>query len=319
MNILQMKYIVTILEEKSISAAARKLYVSQPYLSHMLRSVEKELGVELLDRKASGVEPTFAGETFCQQASAILIQYQNMLASMKDISGSIRGRLTIGIPANRALYILPSLLACMKKAYPQVEVVTLENTRTVLENWALDGKLDLLFSHYYKSNPDLEYLPIVEEEWLLAAALEHPLARQAQGIPNWKLRPCLDLKALKDESFILLRQGHGVRTFTDQLFQSNGICPPVAMETDSNPVAHALAVSGMGLTILPENEICFRSPLRHGAYFSIAQRQYHRQLCLAYPSKHYLTVLAQRAIPIICNLVKDIYAEFDYNSLMDSQ
>ena len=76
MNLKQAHYIRTIAQEGSITAAAKKLYISQPSLSQMLKQVEAELGVSLFDRSVSPFRPTFAGEKYLQTAGIILAASQ---------------------------------------------------------------------------------------------------------------------------------------------------------------------------------------------------------------------------------------------------
>ena len=78
MNLKQAHYIRTIAQEGSITAAAKKLYISQPSLSQMLKQVEAELGVSLFDRSVSPFRPTFAGEKYLQTAGIILAASQRL-------------------------------------------------------------------------------------------------------------------------------------------------------------------------------------------------------------------------------------------------
>lgn len=311
MNFLQLKYIITIMEEGGISSAARKLYVSQPSLSQMLRSVEKELGVELIDRSSTKISPTYAGELFYQQSKLILMNYDNLIHTMQEISGQERSRLKLGIPVSRGTYILPRLLTALQQEFPLVQIETSEGSALILEDQLCNGEIDLAFSHYYQRNPNLIYIPIVTEEWLLALPSSHPLSASAQHIANWQKRAPIQLSLLKDTPFILLKHGHSARQITDKLFELAHFVPQVILETHSNAIAHSIAISGLGATVLPEHEVRFHLSEATGCYFSIDQRQYNRKLCLCYHKEFFLSPQLKLILPRIIQIVSEIYIESD--------
>lgn len=311
MNFLQLKYITTIMDEGGISAAARKLYISQPSLSQMLHTVEAELGVELLDRSAAKIVPTYAGELFYQQAKVILMNYNSLMHTMKEIAGQERSRLKIGIPVSRGTYILPRLLQALQEDFPLVKIETFEGQVVQLEEQLCRGEIDLVFSHYFQRKPELCYHPIATEEWLLAIPKNHPLAALAETTPDWRKRPSLQLDQLRTDPFILLRKGHTSRKITDDIFEQAGFFPQIALETHSIAVAHSIALSGLGVTVLPENEVRFHSLHVEGAYFCIDQHQFKRQLCLCYHKELHLTPRLKTIISRIIDVVSSIYRESD--------
>lgn len=311
MNFLQLKYVMTIVEEKSISAAARKLYISQPSLSQTLHTVEEELGVELFKRESARLTLSYAGELFVPQAQEMLLNYHNLMRTMNEISNGQRFKLRIGIPVSRSTYIMPKILAALMNKFPMVDIRTVENTAHNLEEQLSQGKIDFAFSHYYQNNKNLVYRPIVTEEWLIAMSPSHPLARIACRTADWQQRPALQLSSLEQDSFILLRQGHSARIVTDGIFQQMDFVPHIILETHNNSVAHSLAIDGLGITIIPENEVRFHTFHKKGAYFAIDKRQYCRKLCLCYHKKMFLTQQFMDIIDLICETVSRIYEESD--------
>ena len=110
MNLKQARYIQTIAQEGSITAAARKLYISQPSLSQMLKQVEVELGTALFDRSVSPVHLTLAGEACLQAAEAILAANDRLERQLQEIRDESRGRLRLGISVQRGMQVLPLAL-----------------------------------------------------------------------------------------------------------------------------------------------------------------------------------------------------------------
>lgn len=311
MNFLQLKYIVTIIEEGSISAAARKLYISQPSLSQTLHTVEEELGVELFKRESARLTLSYAGELFYPQAQKLLLNYHILQQTMSEIGNRERFKLRIGIPVSRSTYIMSKILKVLREEFPMIDIRTVENTAKNLELQLEQGKVDLVFSHYYQNNKSLVYRPIITEEWLIAMARTHPIARAACGIPDWRRREPLLLQELQKEPFVLLSQGHSARVVTDDIFRQAGFVPNIILETHNNSVAHSLAVDGLGLAIIPENEARFSSLRKYGVYFSIGQRQYTRKLCLCRHKELFMTEQLCNVMDLICAAVTQIYEESD--------
>ena len=97
MNLKQARYIRTIAQEGGVTAAAKKLYISQPSLSQMLRQIEGELGVELFDRTVQPFRPTYAGECYLRAAQAMLSANEILENEIQQIRQEDRGRLRLGI------------------------------------------------------------------------------------------------------------------------------------------------------------------------------------------------------------------------------
>ena len=101
MNLKQARYFITIIEEGSITAAAKKLYVTQPSLSQMLRQIEAECGTDLLVRTPLPMRPTYAGEKYLECARAIILANEKLENQLKDIRNENSGHLRLGISMQR--------------------------------------------------------------------------------------------------------------------------------------------------------------------------------------------------------------------------
>ena len=110
MNLKQARYFITIIEEGSITAAAKKLYVTQPSLSQMLRQIEAECGTDLLVRTPLPMRPTYAGEKYLECARAIILANEKLENQLKDIRNENSGHLRLGISMQRVRRIFPRVL-----------------------------------------------------------------------------------------------------------------------------------------------------------------------------------------------------------------
>ena len=133
MNLKQALYIQTIAREGNITAAAKKLYVSQPSLSQMVRQVESEYGVTLFDRTVSPLRLTYAGEKYLQAAKTMLAANERLENELREIRQENSGLLRLGISVQRAIQILPVALPWFTMQYPKVSVELREEGSAKLE------------------------------------------------------------------------------------------------------------------------------------------------------------------------------------------
>ena len=126
MDYKQYDYILTVAEEKSISKAAKKLFISQPSLSQYINRIEKHLGVNLFDRSTTPLELTYEGELFIETALKIKQLNEQLKKKFDDITELKSGRLNIGLTPSKANNPLPIILPCFKKNYPNIELIITE-------------------------------------------------------------------------------------------------------------------------------------------------------------------------------------------------
>ena len=120
MNLKQAQYVKTIAECGSITAAAKKLFVSQPSLSQMLRQLEQETGLPIFDRSTSPMRLTYAGEKYLQAAERIIAANAELDNQLREIRQEHSGRLRLGISVTRAMQVMPLVLRIFQQQYPNV-------------------------------------------------------------------------------------------------------------------------------------------------------------------------------------------------------
>lgn len=134
MNLRQLSYFVAIAEEGQLTAAARRLHISQPPLSYELASLEKELGVELVDRKPRGVTLTEAGELLYRRAVVILDMVGATEREVEGFGRGYRGTLSLGIISSSGGQVPNEAMREFARDYPRVRFVLREgNTYEVLD------------------------------------------------------------------------------------------------------------------------------------------------------------------------------------------
>lgn len=249
----ELLYVKTVAEERSISKAAKKLYMAQPSLSQSIQKLEETLGTQLFHRTPSGLTLTYAGERYCQTASQILKMYENLEQEISDINDLKTGRIQLGITNHLGALVLPVVLPSFRLRCPNVEIEIMEENTAVLEQALLAGALDFAIMHAPKETlqPQLVYELLEDDPFLLAMSPRSPLLDQTVRIRDYPY-PVLDLKFLKNEPLILLRKEQRIRQVADAALKKAGIAQPDVILTLKNfETACMLASQGLGTAFVP--------------------------------------------------------------------
>ena len=176
MNLKQARYFITIIEEGSITAAAKKLYVTQPSLSQMLRQIEAECGVDLLVRNPLPMRPTYAGEKYLECARAIILANEKLENQLKDIRNENSGHLRLGISMQRVMRIFPRVLPYFASMYPDVTLELREAGSAKMEEYLRYGDVDLAFAAMESTSARFDYRLLEKETTGIIAGRNTKLA-----------------------------------------------------------------------------------------------------------------------------------------------
>lgn len=243
MELRQLRYFVTVVEEKTVTAAARKLNMTQPPLTTQLKLLEKELGCALFLREGRRLTLTDAGNHFYQRARGILGMCDSAAAQMKNYHRGIAGTLRIGVVSSVQEGIFTGWLSAFGIRYPQIcYQIYSANTYQLLEQ-IRTGQLDLAVVRTPFSAPDLDKI-ILRKEPLMAVGRDVFLEKKPDGLP---------LQELARMPLILYRRWENILR---ERFEARGLRPTVRCCNDTAQVTLALAAAGMGVGILPASAVC---------------------------------------------------------------
>ncbi|WP_160636149.1 LysR family transcriptional regulator [Pseudoflavonifractor sp. 60] len=297
MNLKQAHYIRTIAQEGSITGAAKKLYVSQPSLSQMLKQVEGELGLALFDRSVSPFCLTYAGEKYLQAAEVILAVHERLENQMQEIREENSGRLRLGISVQRAMQVLPLALPWFAAQFPHVTLELIERGSADLEELVVQGKVDLALAAIESTSPRLAY-ELIEEEVIGILAGKH--AGLASKYPNGTP---ISLDMAGEETFVCLKKGHSIRIVQDDLFRRCGLEPNILLETDSLEVARRVAL-GTGSCMLCSNIYADDLVRRQGVFYPLRGHENPRHFYACYPKDADLPHYARELIQIVTRVLR---------------
>lgn len=255
MNFSNIRYFQTIVEEGSISAAARKLYISQQALSEQLKKMEEELGVPLLKRGRKA-ELTVAGECLYRDGRELLRIYDGMMNDIQDVTAKRRKKITVGIPTFWTPHYFPELLARFRAGYPEYEVAVVKRQHTDVE-YNMSG-VDLYLSPL-PLNPHLEHVIILDSD-PFHITVHRQLALRFYG-DRWprveeQLRSTGDLSLLKEMPFIALRDRYGQLVQSLQLiFNEFQFSPVFEFNSESFDLNEHACMQALGCLLTTRSRI----------------------------------------------------------------
>ena len=248
MEIRQFTYISMVAECGSFTKAAAKLFITQPALSNYINKLEEELGVRLFDRTVTPVKLTYAGEQYLEYAKNGLILVEGLQRKMRDISQNQSGRLRLGFPSERIVYMLPLLLPAFQKKYPRVQIETMNGPGDRLTEALISGDVDFVFMPMWNPRKGIGQYKVSDEELLLVAAKgylkDEDLLDKEKRIFNWK--------SISRLPFITLEKGHVLRHCVDTLLKGTGTTANTFLASHSNMLSCRLAAQGIGVAVVPE-------------------------------------------------------------------
>lgn len=291
MEFRQMMYAIQIAAERNFSRAAEKLHIAQPSLSQQLSKLEKELGVLLFKRSTNSVELTHAGSVFVSRAQQILDMTEQLKREMDDLADLRKGRVVVGSVPVTGAHVLPDVLPAFRAAYPDIEVVLVEETSKKLEELTVSGATDVCLLSLPISDSALAYQPVIEEGIWLAVPPDHALAAFADRVDAG----AVPLARLRDEPFILLKKGQGFRAIAHELCARAGFEPSIVFESGNIETVQALVAAGMGIAFVPHMVIRRDWTGRAPVYLPL-EDQPTRTLVIAYRKGRYLSNAAEAFI-----------------------
>ncbi len=227
MNEKHMHYILTTLKEGSFTRAAKKLYVSQPSLSQIIKAAETNLGAPIFDRSTDPVSLTPAGRLYVEAARQISSISSNLLRQIEELEHEESGILRLGISVQRGMELLPRLYPRFTQRFPHVKMELYEQGSASMEKTLLEGNIAIALLTTAPRYEELSYELVQKEHLVLLVNKSCELAsRISPGTP-------IDIAEARDEVFICSRQGHSVRELLDTLFLTRDMKPSIGLETVS--------------------------------------------------------------------------------------
>lgn len=243
MEIRQLEYFVSVVETSSFTRAAEKKYVSQPCVTHAIRKLEDELGVELFDRSQKKAMLTDEGKRFYLRATRLLHELNETINEMNELRNLARGTITLAIPPMIGSCLFPYLFTSFQTHYPHLSLNVNEEgsfaAHRLIEQEEVDLGIIILPEHGLGT---LETVHLTRQEIMLAVSTHHRLA-QEQSVP---------FSSLREEKFILFKSNFFQRHAVLRRCQQEGVEPRIIFNSSQIETVKSLVAHGVGISFLME-------------------------------------------------------------------
>ncbi len=213
MDTRQLAAFCAVVERRSFSQAADRLGVTQPAVSLQVRTLEKRLGTQLLDRSGRRVEPTEAGWRLYRGAQRMLALESQLIADVASTGeGDLAGDLLLGASTGPAAVAVPVALAEFQRQNPDVRVfLTVSDTHSIVERVAA-RELELGIVGAARRHRGVRFEPFFADQVILVCPADHPFANRT-----------VTLEELRGERLILMQEGAGVRQIVEDALRRQGV------------------------------------------------------------------------------------------------
>ena len=243
MELRHLRYFVAVADAGNLTVAAeKKLHTTQPSLSRQIRDLEEEVGVQLLTRRARGVELTPPGRAFLDHARLVLSQVEAAGEAARRVAHPSRPCFTMGFLTGHELKWMPEALRILRDELPNIDVMISSQYSPLLADGLSKGKIDAAFLRRERGLPELAYRVLVKEPLMVVLPSDHRLAALKDISP----------KDLVGKTFVTVNDTAPVlRMVIDNYLKRSGINIKPTHEVDNLAMAMSLVASTGGIGLLP--------------------------------------------------------------------
>ena len=300
MDITQQQYIVALAEAGSVTGAARMLGVSQPAISSWLKTIEEQLGIQLVVRSKKKVILTPAGEIYLEGARRMIEIRSQTYRKIARLTGEGGGQIRITGTPNGGARIFSALFQKFRELYPTVTLQFLESYNSGSIRMVETGEADIGIGSTLSVESDtLEYICTGKRELVLMVPAGFPLSYDASGLKKDEEFPTADLRAFQEVPFIMPGPEMSYYAGAKELFREAGFEPQVIFQSSNVNVIYDMVRNGNGAGILSRKLF---SPLDPVSPFSFQPKFYHYSGCF-YRKGRELTEAETYVVNFIRNFV----------------
>ncbi len=304
MNWNQIRYVIVTAEEKNMTRAAEKLFISQPSLSISISQLEEELGQRLFERKGKGVELTYAGQIFLDWAQTVDASMLRLNQRFLELREGQAEKIRIGLSPHRSVLISPALLKKVQARYPALELEIVERPVADLKGMLEADILDMIVDTPADDTMTYHYEKIMDEGLCLlvpAAFLEKAPFSALQAGEE------VDLSLLADYGFILTPRESKMGQAARKLFGLAGISPRILCQCSMSETIRNMVEEGIGVAIL--SDAFYKTGLSSPKVkcFKIKDSSFSRQIGIAYKQELYHSQIFYDLVEMIKETFEEIY------------
>ncbi len=239
MTIRHLRIFIAVAENKKMSLAAKKLYITQPTVSQAIRELEEHYGVQLFERLSKKLFITEAGKYLLFHAKNLVSQYDYLELSMKE--NYQRESLKIGASLTVGAILLSDILNDLEKIDPNLDTFAYVNNTSVIEQKLLESSLDVAIVEGKVKSHDLISIPMIDDYLVLVCGVDHTLANKKE----------VHLGDLENQKFVVREKGSGTREILDDFLKFHNLHVKIVWVANSpDTIKHAIINNGC-LALMP--------------------------------------------------------------------
>lgn len=287
-------YIYEVYRERSFSKAAKKLFISQPWLSSVVKKTENKLGVSLFDRSATPITLTEAGQYYIQQIERIMAIEQEMAYHFSRENTNRQVELCIGSSMFFCTYVLPRLMEDFCAEYPNAGIRFVEGDMCSLTEKLKNGALDLLLEAERPEGKEITTIPWATEEIILAVPAGYRINLMLKEYQytfeefvnrdKTSSKPAVPLEYFRNEKFLFLNKGNDSYERCMKICKRAGFEPTIGLYLSQMMTAYYLVCEGRGVAFLRSVIPQFVSSTDSVRFYRINDPLASRDLYLSYRS-----------------------------------
>jgi DNA-binding transcriptional LysR family regulator len=242
MNLYHLRVFQTVAEHEHITRASEELILSQPAVTKIIQSLERDTGLELIERHGRRIALTYAGhvlQSYAHRMFALEREMEEALAALRDVE---TGEIKLAVNTTTGVYLLPSIVSRYRNLHPQVKLyITILNSHEIIEqtlNWTLD--FGLVEGDPATLPPGLLVEVFTHDELVLVVSPDH----------RWSKLDELDPEALREGELLLREQGSGIREVIEQALVLHDVHIHPLFTLPDNEAIKQMVISGVGAAIV---------------------------------------------------------------------
>ncbi len=297
MTLRELEYLVALAKYRHFGKAAEACLVSQPTLSAQIKKLEDELGVALVERDSRGVILTSYGHETAARARQILVEIEQLKQSVQQNQNPEAGTLRLGIFPTLGPYLLPHVVPAVRKRFPNLELLLIEEKSINLLSRLRDGEIDAAVLALPVNDTQLRTEFLFEERFLLAVPNSHPFARRAS----------IRLRELVDHDLMLLEDGHCLRDQALEICGFSGASERSTFRATSLETLRQMVSAEAGITLLPELATLNQGTLASGIHLlTFSDSNPSRQIAMCWRKSSAREVLFLTLAELFRNRAQDV-------------
>ena len=291
MEFRQLKYFLEIVNCLSFSKASGTLHISQPALSTVIKNLEEELGVRLLDRSTKKITLTDAGEILIVYTENIMHSLQELQTALGRVTESNIGKIKIGLPPVIGASFFPRIISKFNHTQPKITIDITEEGSKLIEQLIWDNELDLGIIVLPFKETQFSGITLIKRKLNLIVNVNHPIVH---------LKNKVSIQHLRDERFILFRRGFALYDRVRDACIQHGFTPNIVFESSSWDFISEMVGENQGIAFLPDT-VCTKINLARCTVISNLEYPIPWDLALIWRKNAYLSYVTKTFIEFVQN------------------